>query len=102
MYIHYAIIYTQIIIRRVNMKTEVINIGVPAEVFIDYSTSEIKELVIQAIADYRPIRADEELPKYVTMPVRLPKATAKEIRRLADEHALPINVYTCKLLDMGE
>ena len=102
MYIHYAIIYTQQFIRRVNMKTEVINIGVPADVFIDYSTSEIKELVIQAIADYRPIRADEELPKYVTMPVRLPKATAKEIRRLADEHALPINVYTCKLLDMGE
>ena len=83
------------------MKTEVINIGVPAEVFIDYSTSEIKELVIQAIADNRPIRADEELTKYVTMPVRLPKATAKEIRRLADEHALPITIYTCKLLEGG-
>ena len=84
------------------MKTEVINIGVPAEVFIDYSTSEIKELIIQAIADYRPIRADEELPKYVTMPVRLPKATTKAIRQLADEHSLPITIYTCKLLDRGE
>ena len=85
------------------MKTEVINIGVPAEVFIDYSTSEIKELIIEAIAEYRPIRADdEELPKYVTMPVRLPKATAKAIRQLADEHALPITVYTCKLLDRRE
>ena len=90
------------------MKTEVINIGVPAEVFIDYSTSEIKELIIQAIADPRPIIVDEHpikcvtMPKYVTMPVRLPKATAKEIRRLADEHSLPITVYTCKLLDREE
>lgn len=84
------------------MKTEVINIGVPAEVFIDYSTSEIKELIIQAIADHRPIRADEELTKYVTMPVRLPKATAKAIRQLADEHALHITIYTCKLLEGGK
>ena len=89
------------------MKTEVINIGVPADVFFDYSTSEIKELIIQAIEDHwlyysRPIKEDEELPKYVTMPVRLPKPIAKLIRQLADEHALPINVYTCKLLDRGE
>ena len=90
------------------MKTEVINIGVPADVFFDYSTSEIKELIIQAIADPRPIIVDEQpikcmtMPKYVTMPVRLPKATTKAIRQLADEHALPITIYTCKLLDRGE
>ena len=83
------------------MKTEVINIGVPAEVFIDYSTSEIKELIIQAIADNRPIRADEPPTRYVTIPVRLPKATAKAIRQLADEHSLPITIYTCKLLEGG-
>ena len=90
------------------MKTEVINIGVPVDVFVDYSTNEIKELIIQAIADPRPIIVDEQpikcmtMPKYVTMPVRLPKATAKAIRQLADKHTLPITVYTCKLLDRGE
>ena len=106
MYIHYAIIYTQTIIKEVlQLKTEVINIGVPAEVFIDYSTSEIKELVIQAIADPRPIIVDEQpikcltMPKYVTMSVRLPKATTKAVRQLADENALPITMYTCKLLE---
>lgn len=81
------------------MKTEVINIGVPARLFIEHSSNEIKEMVIKAIADHRPIRVDEQPIKYVTMPVRLPKTISKTIRRRADENTLPITIYTCKLLE---
>ena len=81
------------------MKTEVINIGVPARLFIEHSSNEIKELIIKAIAGHRTVRVDEQPIKYVTMPIRLPKATAKAVRQLADENNLPITRYTYKLLE---
>lgn len=84
------------------MKSEVINIGVPASLFIEHSSNEIKEMVIRAIAGHRTVIVDEQPIKYVTMPVRLPMATAKAVRQLADGHKLPITIYTCKLLNGGE
>ena len=90
------------------MKTEVINIGVPIEVYVKHSSSEIKEMVIKAITERRIVEVDEQPikhffdRKHVTMSIRLPMTTAKAVRRLANEHALPIVIYTCKLLDGGE
>ena len=84
------------------MKTEVINIGVPARLFIDHSSNEIKEMLIKAIAGHRTVGVDEQPIKYVTMSIRLPKATAKVVRQLAYEHNLPITLYSCKLLEGGE
>ena len=81
------------------LKTEVINIGVPIKLYIEHSNNEIKEMVIKAITERRAIEVDEQPIKYVTMPVRLPKATAKAVRQLAEDHKLPITKYTCKLLE---
>ena len=84
------------------MKTEVINIGVPINIYVEHSHNEIREMVINAITECRPIRVDEQPIKYVTIAVRLPKDIAKTIRRRADENALPITKYSCKLLEGGE
>lgn len=81
------------------MKSEVLNIGVPIKLYIEHSSNEIKEKLIKAIAGPRTVRVDEQPIKYVTMSIRLPKATAKAVRQLADENALPITMYTCKLLE---
>jgi len=84
------------------MKTEVINIGVPIKLYVEHSHNEIREMVINGLTEGRSIEVDGQPKKYVTIAIRLPKELAKTIRRLAEEHDLPITTYSYKLLEGGE
>ena len=78
--------------------TKVINIGVPAEIYVRYNTREIKELFITAIYDYvREGRLTDYDGRIVNLPIRVDEAVEGTVRADASTYEMSIIEFTSKL-----
>ena len=79
--------------------TKVINIGVPAEIYIRYNTKSIKDMFIRAIYDFvrdGRLRSDYD-GKVVTLTIRVDEAIEGTVRGSADAYTMSIIEFTSKL-----
>ena len=78
--------------------TKVINIGVPAELYIKYNTRELKDIFITAVYEYvREGRLTYYNDRIVNLPLRVDEAIAGIVRAGASKYEMSIIEFTTKL-----